>query len=187
MSRRVLAAVAVGAALTLPTVVPAVATAAPSYSECVDMYGYQKTPREINPKTGLPKFAQKRGPLTQEAVDCIKAGEMKHGNKHIPLKVAGVLGVIYLGGIAWRKWNGTPPTTLREDWQEMKDGLADAADAREQELAERAQREWERQQTEQPVYDYPETYTEPTYTEPAPMTSAPAQAEQSNDDDGWGL
>lgn len=91
-----------------------------------------------------------------------------------------VIGVIWLAYTLYAKVTGAPKTTLREDWEEMKAGLADAADAREQELAERAQREWEQQQqAEQPVYDY-DAYSEPTYIEPAPIAN-------THDDDGWGL
>lgn len=165
-TRRVLAATVVGAALALPTVTfPAVADAAPSYTECVEMYGYEKPPREINPKTGLPRFAQKRGKLTQEASDCIKAGEPKHGNKHLPLKIGGALLVMSLCGAAYRKLTG-------------------AAEASEAELAKCAQQEWEQQQ-EQPVYDYDDYSPEPTYTEPEPAPTAPTTTPNQRNDDGW--
>lgn len=190
MTRRVLAAAAVGAALALPTVTfPSdTATAAPlTDSECTYRYGYVPAEPTIDPSTGRKKFAVKRKP-SPEALECMMANVPKTGKSYIHYLVVGGLGVIWLGYYVSQKRRGTW-TTLGEDVQELRDGVAADYQAYvERKHAKQEQREQERiereqQQAEQPVYDYDDYSPEP-YTEPAPTTPAPTQ---TNDDDGWGL
>lgn len=193
ITRRVLAATAVSAALMIPTVAlpAAMATAGPSYSECSDMYGYEPAEPTTDPNTGRRKFAVKQK-ATQAMLDCIEAGRMKHGRNHTPDLIVGGVLAAWFGYYLYQKRNGQWKS-LGEDWEETKSNIADAAAAREQELAERAEwerqqwerelaerQQWEREQQHEPVYA-----TEPAPAPTAPAPTAPAPNQRGNDEDGW--